>query len=209
MQHSAGIVMEQALIIFIKNPVLGKVKTRLASSIGEPAALEIYKSLMDHTRLMVAGIDAARLLFYSDRVERHDSWPEKKFSKNVQQGDDLGARMLNAFKQVSDYDKKIIIGSDCPGINPQLIEQAYTHLDFHDVVIGPASDGGFYLLGMNAIIPELFGNISWSTDQVLPEIVKILQQKRLLYKLLPTLRDIDTLEDWEAEKTKLVKEQTI
>lgn len=201
--------MEQALIIFIKNPVLGKVKTRLASSVGDKAALEIYKSLMDHTRIMISGIDAARLLFYSDRVERHDSWPEKRFSKNVQQGDDLGSRMLNAFKQVSDYDKKIIIGSDCIGITPQLIEQAYTHLDFHDVVIGPSLDGGFYLLGMNVIVPELFQNISWSTDQVLPEIVKILQQKRLLYKLLPALRDIDTQEDWEAEKTKLVREQSI
>lgn len=201
--------MEQALIIFIKNPVLGKVKTRLASSVGDKAALEIYKSLMDHTRIMISGIDAARLLFYSDRVERHDSWPEKRFSKNVQQGYDLGSRMLNAFKQVSDYDKKIIIGSDCIGITPQLIEQAYTHLDFHDVVIGPSLDGGFYLLGMNVIVPELFQNISWSTDQVLPEIVKILQQKRLLYKLLPALRDIDTQEDWEAEKTKLVREQSI
>jgi len=201
--------MEQALIIFIKNPVLGKVKTRLASGVGDAAALEIYKSLMDHTRLMISGIDAARLLFYSNRVERHDSWPEKKFSKNVQQGDDLGMRMFNAFKQVSEYDKKVIIGSDCLGITPQLIEQAYTHLDFHDVVIGPSQDGGFYLLGMNTIVPELFQNIAWSTDQVLPEIVKILQRKRLLYKLLPTLRDIDTLEDWEAEKNKLVREQTI
>ena len=88
------------------------------------------------------------------------SWtPEKKFSKNVQQGDDLGSRMFNAFNQVSDYDKKIIIGSDCLGITQQLIEQAYTHLDFHDVVIGPSEDGGFYLLGMNVLIPELFQNI--------------------------------------------------
>ena len=209
MQNPVRSVMEHALIIFIKNPVLGKVKTRLASSLGDKTALEIYKSLMDHTRLVVSGTDAARLLFYSDRVERHDSWPEKKFSKNVQQGDDLGIRMLNAFKQVSDYDKKVIIGSDCLGITQQLIEQAYTHLDFHDVVIGPSEDGGFYLLGMNVLIPELFQNIPWSTDQVLPEIVKILQQKRLLYKLLPTLRDIDTQEDWEAEKAKLVREQTI
>lgn len=201
--------MEQALIVFIKNPVLGKVKTKLASSVGDTAALEIYKSLMTHTRLMISSIDAARLLFYSERVERHDSWPEKKFSKNVQQGDDPGTRMFNAFKQVSDYDKKVLIGSDCLGLTPQLIEQAYTHLDFHDVVIGPAQDGGLYLLGMNAVIPEIFHEVAWNTDQLLPEIVKILQQKRLLYKLLPTLRDIDTLEDWEVEKAKLVREQTI
>jgi rSAM/selenodomain-associated transferase 1 len=201
--------MEQALIIFIKNPVLGKVKTRIASESGDSAALEIYKSLLEHTRLTVLKVDSARMLFYSDRVERNDSWPEKKFSKNVQLGDDLGTRMLNAVKQASEYDKKILIGSDCPGITPQIIEQAYTFLDFHDVVIGPTLDGGYYLIGMNQIIPELFQHIPWSTDQVLAETIKVLQQKRLLYKLLPTLRDIDTLEDWEAEKNKVVREQTI
>ena len=116
--------MEQALIIFIKNPVPGKVKTRIASESGDSAALDIYKSLMEHTRLMTLGVDATRMLFYSDRVERNDSWPEKKFSKNVQLGEDLGTRMLNAIRQASEYDKKILIGSDCPGITPQIIEQA-------------------------------------------------------------------------------------
>lgn len=201
--------MEQALIIFIKNPSLGKVKTRIAVEAGDTAALDIYKNLLDHTRIVVNSIDATRLLFYSDRVERLDIWPEKKYSKSVQIGDDLGERMLNAFKQATEYDKKIIIGSDCPGITTELIEEAYLALDYHDVVIGPAQDGGYYLLGMNTLIPELFQNMPWSTDQVLLETIKILQQKRLLYKLLPTLRDVDTLEDWEAEKGKLLREQTI
>lgn len=74
--------MEQALIIFIKNPVLGKVKTRLAASIGDVAALEIYKNLLDHTRIVTLGVDdTTRLLFYSDKVERHDLWPEKSLAK--------------------------------------------------------------------------------------------------------------------------------
>lgn len=201
--------MEQALIIFIKNAVLGKVKTRLAASIGDVAALEVYKGLLDHTRIVTLNIDAARLLFYSDKVERHDLWPEKKYSKSLQSGADLGERMANAFRQATEYDKKIIIGSDCPGLTPELVESAYTALDFHDVVIGPAADGGYYLLGMNNMIPELFEHIPWSTDQVLLETFKILQQKRLLYKLLPQLRDVDTLQDWEAEKNKLWREQTI
>ncbi|MEO5583301.1 MAG: TIGR04282 family arsenosugar biosynthesis glycosyltransferase [Saprospiraceae bacterium] len=201
--------MEQALIIFVKNLVSGKVKTRLAKDAGDATALEIYKNLMDHTRLVVSHIDATRLLFYSDRVERLDSWPEKKYSKNLQTGDDLGERMFNAFKQATDYDKKIIIGSDCPGITPTLIEEAFTALDYHDVVIGPAVDGGYYLIGMNTLIPEVLQNIPWSTDQVLLETIKILQQKRLLYKLLTPLRDVDSLEDWQAEKGKLLREQTI
>ncbi|MBK6391116.1 MAG: TIGR04282 family arsenosugar biosynthesis glycosyltransferase [Saprospiraceae bacterium] len=202
--------MEQALIIFIKNPVLGKVKTRLAASIGDVAALEIYKNLLDHTRIVTLGVDdTTRLLFYSDKVERHDLWPEKKFSKNLQTGADLGERMLNAFRLTPEYEKILIIGSDCPGITNDIIEQAYTALDFHDVVIGPSHDGGYYLLGMNTLIPELFQHIPWSTDQVLLETIKVLQHKRLLYKLLPTLRDVDTIEDWEAEKGKLLREQTI
>ncbi|MEO5581422.1 MAG: TIGR04282 family arsenosugar biosynthesis glycosyltransferase, partial [Saprospiraceae bacterium] len=134
--------MEQALIIFVKNLVPGKVKTRLAKDVGDTAALEVYKSLMDHTRLVVSQIDATKLLFYSDRVERLDSWPEKKYSKNLQTGENLGERMFNAFKQATEYDKKIIIGSDCPGISPTLIEAAFTALDYHDAVIGPAVDGG-------------------------------------------------------------------
>ncbi len=201
--------MEQALIIFIKNPVLGKVKTRLAATIGDGAALEVYKGLLDHTKLVTLNVDAARLLFYSDKVERHDLWPEKKYSKSLQSGNDLGERMSNAFKQASEYDKKIIIGSDCLGLTPELIEQAYTALDYHDVVIGPSADGGYYLLGMNELIPEIFNHIPWSTDQVLLETFKVLQQKRLLYKLLPQLRDVDTVEDWETEKHKLLREQTI
>ncbi|MBL0110440.1 MAG: glycosyltransferase [Saprospiraceae bacterium] len=117
--------------------------------------------------------------------------------------------MLNAFRLTPEYEKILIIGSDCPGITNDIIEQAYTALDFHDVVIGPSHDGGYYLLGMNTLIPELFQHIPWSTDQVLLETIKVLQHKRLLYKLLPTLRDVDTIEDWEAEKGKLLREQTI
>jgi rSAM/selenodomain-associated transferase 1 len=201
--------MDQALIIFIKNPVLGKVKTRIAAEAGDAVALDIYKNLLDHTRSIADQVDAARLLFYSDRVVRLDQWAEKKYSKTVQSGEDLGERMLNAFKQTSEYDKKIIIGSDCPGITVDLIDQAYTALDYHDVVIGPSKDGGYYLLGMNSLVPEIFKSIPWSTDQVLTETVRVLQNKRLLYKLLPTLADVDTLADWEAEKGKLLKEQAM
>ncbi len=201
--------MDQALVIFIKNPIEGKVKTRIAADAGDAAALEIYKNLLDHTRIVADQAEATRLLFYSERVVRLDKWSEKKYSKSVQSGNDLGERMLNAFKQTTEYDKKIIIGSDCPGLTSEIIEEAYDALDFHDVVIGPAQDGGYYLLGMTNLVPELFQSIPWSTDQVLNETVRVLQNKRLLYKLLPTLRDVDTWEDWQAEKGKLLREQTI
>ncbi|MEP7269325.1 MAG: TIGR04282 family arsenosugar biosynthesis glycosyltransferase [Saprospiraceae bacterium] len=201
--------MDQALVIFIKNPIEGKVKKRIAADAGDAAALEIYKNLLDHTRIVADQAEATRLLFYSERVVRLDKWSEKKYSKSVQSGNDLGERMLNAFKQTTEYDKKIIIGSDCPGLTSDIIEEAYDALDFHDVVIGPAQDGGYYLLGMTNLVPELFQSIPWSTDQVLNETVRVLQNKRLLYKLLPTLRDVDTWEDWQAEKGKLLREQTI
>lgn len=199
--------MDQALIVFIKNPVAGKVKTRIAAEAGDATALEIYKHLTDHTRMVTDQVDAARLLFYSERVVRLDQWAEKKYSKAVQSGDDLGEKMFNAFKQTSEYEKKLLIGSDCAGLTNEIIDQAYAALDYHDVVIGPAKDGGYYLIGMTNIVPELFKSIPWSTDQVLNETVRVLQNKRLLYKLLPVLTDVDTLADWEAEKGKIFKEQ--
>ncbi len=201
--------MEQALIIFIKNPILGKVKTRIASEAGETTALEIYRNLLDHTRMIANQVDAARLLFYSDRVERLDLWPEKKYSKSLQSGYHPGERLTNAFKQTKEYDKKILIGPDCPGLTLEIIEQAYQALDYHDVVIGPTKEGGYYLIGFTQFVPEVFDHIPWGTDQVLLETLKTLQQKRLLYKLLPTLHEVETLVDWEGEKGKLLREQTI
>lgn len=187
---------KRGLIIFIKNPELGKVKTRLAKSIGEDAALSVYLKLMDHTKAVALETQATRYLFYDTLIIEEDSWGSEQFIKNVQADGDLGARMQAAFSQtLAKADKAIIIGSDCPEISSEIIESALRRLDLADVVIGPTHDGGYYLLGMKEPHPELFADMEWSTESVFEETINRIQAKGLLYTLLPTLSDMDNIDD--------------
>ncbi|HMG14641.1 MAG TPA: TIGR04282 family arsenosugar biosynthesis glycosyltransferase [Saprospiraceae bacterium] len=186
------------LIIFIKNPVLGKVKTRLANAIGEEKALIIYAELLDITRNQVLDLPFKKYLFYSEFIDGNDHWPEDIFTKEVQSGADLGKRMCNAFRHVlSNASKAVIIGSDCPELSSQVIEKAFFLLDSNDVVIGPSSDGGYYLLGMKALHIDLFSGISWSSSEVLSSSITKLEMAALSYSLLEVLDDIDQVEDLE------------
>jgi hypothetical protein len=187
-----------ALIIFIRNPELGKVKTRLAKDLGPEEALRIYLKLLGHTRKVAQSVPVDRYLFYSHFVDREDSWPGSDFKKFPQASGDLGDRMLQAFDQaLSDSDAAVIVGSDCPGLNTAILETAFEQLKQHDFVIGPAMDGGYYLLGMKKMASSLFLNISWSTDQVFAETTGRMQALGATYYVLPTLSDIDYAADWE------------
>ena len=189
--------MANNLIIFIKNPVTGKVKTRLAADTGNEGALEIYNYLLSSTRKIADEADATRYLMYSDYVNYTDEWPESMYIKLAQTGVDLGDRMYNAFSAVhKSGDKTIIIGSDCPYLTYQIIEDGFKMLDSHDLVFGPTEDGGYYLLGMKSNFKELFENIEWSTDKVLEQSIQSIKDLNLTYSLLPVLEDIDTLTDW-------------
>lgn len=189
---------KRALIIFVRNPEKGKVKTRLAKTLGEDKALAIYKALLARTRTVAGGVDALRLLFYSVQVRTNDDWPAGTFEKHQQQGNDLGERMAHAFEvALQRAEAAIIVGSDIAQIDTSIIEQAFAALSSHDYVIGPAIDGGYYLLGMKRHSPELFRDMEWSTDQV----AKITQDRILenggTLGFAPTLSDIDYAEDWE------------
>ncbi len=189
--------MNQALIIFIKNPELGKVKTRLAETVGDEKALIIYQELLKHTQQIAGEVVATRLLFYSKFIDTNDNWNNQAFQKQLQQGSDLGERMQRAFEQaLIKYEKAVIIGSDCASLTPAIIEKSFQALDTHDFVIGPAEDGGYYLLGMKQIEPTLFQKMEWSTEQVLAETLKRIEAKQASCALLPTLSDIDYWEDW-------------
>jgi uncharacterized protein len=187
-----------ALIIFIKNPVKGKVKTRLATSVGEEKALEIYNILLTKTHEVASKAVCEKYLFYSDQIDKKDSWGNDQFIKRLQKGNDLGERMYNAFADVFDNEhikNVVIIGSDCPALSVDFIHQAFEELKQNSFVIGPAYDGGYYLLGMRQLRVELFEKIIWGGSRVLNDTILRINKMVKTFFLLPPLPDIDTFED--------------
>ena len=187
------------LLIFLRNPVPGSVKTRLAASVGDAKALEIYNKLIEHTVEASRQVDTDIQLWYSSFVDQKDRFDGKRFRKRLQQGGDLGARMWVAFQEgfTEGYAKVAVIGSDCPDISPEILESAFSRLDENEVVLGPSEDGGYYLIGMSSRFPFLFQEMMWSTPDVLPETIRRLEERSISYGLLPELNDIDTVEDLE------------
>lgn len=196
------IVLKSALIIFVRNPVLGKVKSRLAATIGDQRALDIYKKLLSHTHTISKNNDADKFIFYEDFLNENDLWENNIYQKFLQEGDDLGGRMKSAFEKLfSDgYKKILIIGSDCHELTGDILNDAYIELSMHDVVIGPASDGGYYLLGMTKFIPELFDGKKWSSETVYTDTIN--QARELNYSItsLLTLNDVDVESDIDFDK---------
>tara|TARA_R110002049_G_scaffold3502_1_gene26224 strand:- start:2931 stop:3554 length:624 start_codon:yes stop_codon:yes gene_type:complete len=192
--------MSNALIIFIKNPELGKVKTRLASSIGDEKALKVYKILLERTKEIVLRVNSKRFLYYSNSIQDSDGWGTAFFSKQIQDRGDLGERMKDAFKKafLEGSSKVLIVGSDCYDLSSDIIELAFKSLEQKDTVIGPANDGGYYLLGMKGFIPEIFEDIEWSTSTVFDETVRKLKDLKQSVNILPELIDIDELSDLQA-----------
>tara|TARA_B100000929_G_C15490423_1_gene414232 strand:+ start:1328 stop:1945 length:618 start_codon:yes stop_codon:yes gene_type:complete len=186
---------ENLLLVFTKNPVAGKVKTRLAKDIGDPKALEIYKFLLEHSAKFTATVNASKQVYYSDSVNMDDIWDNKLYSKRKQTGEDLGERMLNAFENgfQEGFEKVIVIGSDMYDIDTIDIEHAFQELENHDYVIGPATDGGYYLLGMKSLNSKVFKKKQWGTSSVLKDTIEDLCDADV--KLLETRNDVDLLED--------------
>jgi uncharacterized protein len=185
------------LLIFVKNVVKGHVKTRLAKDIGEERALEIYRLLLQQTLNVAAGAEASKEVWYSSYIENKDEVNEKVHKKKLQQGDNLGDRMKFAFNNAfsNGFDKVVIIGSDCPELTSELLNEAFRLLDQNDVVIGPSEDGGYYLLGKSKYEPGLFDGVQWSTQNVFRQTIEKAVKKSLTVTLLQPLNDIDTLED--------------
>lgn len=189
-----------ALLVFIRNPQLGKVKTRLARTLGEAEALRIYHVLLAKTRTAALGVQAERWLFYSDFIEKNDGWPEADFSKKTQTGGDLGERMEQAFRTAFEAgaERAVIIGSDCPQLTGEMLQTAFDRLNEADFVLGPTPDGGYYLLGMKQLEPSVFHDIAWGTAIVRARTLEKIQARGLSCALLPVLPDVDTEEDWLA-----------
>lgn len=183
------------LLIFTRNPELGKVKSRLAKGVGEKNALEIYKKLLSHTKDIVATLNCTKRVGYSVQVRPDDMWDNAIFEKFQQEGEDLGVRMHNAFEQAftDGYEHVLIVGSDLFDLRDSHINEAFDALHSHEAVIGPAQDGGYYLLGMRKLIKEVFYNKEWGGDTVFKSTMDNLATVKT--HQLETLNDIDFAED--------------
>ncbi len=195
--------MRDALIIMIKNPEKGKVKTRLAADIGDDAALAVYQQLLTHTRSVTEQLPVDLFVFYSDVVDRNDLFITGRYKKYTQCSGDLGVRMDYAFSIPfkNEYKKVVMIGSDCFALTEQHISDAFAALKDHDFVIGPADDGGYYLIGMTKWNRWVMEHKPWSQPELFRETQKDIQQHQHTVYLLDTCTDIDTLEDLQKFPT--------
>lgn len=189
------------LMIFLKPFVYGKVKTRLAKSIGNQAAMEVYRKLVEHTLSEAHKLpeNVNILLCYSERPDAKNLLPgNEKFI--VQKGATLGNRMAFAmdWAEKEGFQKKIIIGSDCAEITSEIINEAYTQLEQKDVVLGPAKDGGYYLIGLKKPFIAIFCGINWSTDTVYEATVQKIKDNKLNLGELEILSDVDNLGDLQT-----------
>jgi len=185
------------LIIFVKNIKLGKVKTRLAKTVGNENAFTIYSALVEVTEKATLKVDVDKRIYFSDAIV-NKKWPND--FKTVQKGVNLGERMSNAFQDgFSDgYENIILIGSDLPNISSEIIDLGLKELEEKEIVFGPAEDGGYYLIGMSKLHNCVFENKAWSTSSLLDYTLSELKRKNIEASLIETLNDIDTFEDLQA-----------
>jgi uncharacterized protein len=192
-----------ALIIFVKNPIEGNVKTRLAKTVGHPKAVEVYRELLEYTRSVAQQLPSgsvARTVYYGDFVNGNDLW--NGWEKALQPQGNLGERMKEAFREqfAKGHQRVLIIGSDCLELQPRHLEEAFKQLQTNEVVIGPSKDGGYYLLGMSQLHEALFDDMPWSQPQLLDKTKAALEEKKLGYTLLESLTDVDEWDDYLAAK---------
>ncbi|UYZ64391.1 TIGR04282 family arsenosugar biosynthesis glycosyltransferase [Hymenobacter weizhouensis] len=188
-----------SLLIFARYPELGKVKTRLAAGVGEEEALRVYRWLLEHTRAVVGPLQEVRKTVWlaepGPGADRTDAW--LGFEQWPQPAGDLGQKMQAAFTQAfaDGAPAAVIIGTDCPGLTTDHLRAAFTALATHDLVLGPAADGGYYLLGMKQLWPNLFELKAWSTASVRADTLADARRLGLRVHQLPQLHDIDTADD--------------
>lgn len=191
---------DDALIIFVKNLRVENFNIKL----GNTMALEIYKSMAFHTYKATRKLNCDKFIFYSQQIEEHDIWSGKQFFKCVQQGENLGDKMCNAFEQVFDrgYKQIITIGSDCLEITSEILYNSFMHLAYKDIILGPAKSGGYYSLGMKTLHKKLFENIGWNTPSALRDTMLRCQQLCLSVHLLQDLYDVDGRTNWKRTTLK-------
>jgi uncharacterized protein len=182
------------LIIFTRYPEPGKTKTRLIPALGELGAAQLHRRMAEHTVRQARALSCAIEVWYVGSTEKlMQNWLGKDLWYREQPAGDLGDRMCAAFRSAFDqgYQSVMIVGTDCPEITTELLAQGFAELQNQVVAIGPAIDGGYYLIGLQRLVPKLFQEITWSTATVLVKTLAIAEQLQLTTYLLPSLPDID------------------
>ncbi|MDB6055523.1 MAG: hypothetical protein JWN25_3046 [Verrucomicrobiales bacterium] len=191
---------DEKLLIFVKAPRLGQVKSRLAKDIGEIAALHAYRTLSLEVVNSLQSLKSVDICFTPpDAQEELEHFIKVSGWGFIPQTDgDLGDRLSAAFRSAfaEGFSRVVIIGSDCPYVLPSDITEAFDNLKAFPLVLGPASDGGYWLIGLNTMAEGLFQSMPWSTDQLLQHTLKAASNLNLPFQQLRELSDIDTLSDW-------------
>lgn len=202
------------LIIFTRYPELGKAKTRLIPALGATGATELHRQMAEHTLAQVRDLRsrlpvAIEIQFTGSEQSQMSAWLGADLEYRQQGRGDLGDRLSQAVVSAFDrgYQSVVIIGTDCPDLDASILEMAFQQLQHHDLVLGAAADGGYYLMGLRRYYPELFQEIAWSSDRVLAQTCTIAQQLGLqVSSNLPVLRDVDYPEDlavWQRATIKI------
>ncbi|MCB1122927.1 MAG: TIGR04282 family arsenosugar biosynthesis glycosyltransferase [Verrucomicrobiae bacterium] len=188
----------EVVALFLKAPVPGQVKTRLAASLGDEKASEAYVSLVEFLLKRLSGLPI-HIHHVPEDSSSLVAWLGPDYVYHPQKGADLGERLENAMECefAGGADKLIFLGGDCPYVDKSRIDEAFAALDHHDVVIGPATDGGYYLIGLKHLLPELFRNIAWSTDVVFKQTLEICYRDGFSFSVLAEESDVDDLASWE------------
>ena len=183
------------VLVFCKNQIIGKVKTRLALSIGQKKALLIYSELVNKTATVVNSLSSEVHIYYSDYIEENDNFDSSKIKKFIQKGNNLGDRMINALNiSFKNFSPIVVIGSDLWELEISDIMDAFGILKKKNIVIGPSTDGGYYLIGMNYLDTKIFENKNWGQQSVLSDTIRDIDDKTNIH-LLDEKTDIDTYDD--------------
>lgn len=192
-------MQKEQLIVFVKAPRPGLVKTRLAQEIGVEAACQAYSRLVAQVLANIVDIDSVQLRFSPDDSEKEiQCWVRAGWECRPQLSGDLGQRLNRAFVEgfETGFERVAVIGSDCPDVTSEDIQEAWQALDNFDLALGPAFDGGYWLIALKRSAPFLFQDMPWSTATVFDETLKRAGREGMRVRVLRRLRDVDTGADW-------------